>query len=231
MLEVSGLGVRYQRESVLHDVDLLAQEARITALIGHNGAGKTTLLRAVLGLVRPFAGSVRIDGRPVTGMAAAEVARSGVAFVPQGQHVFRDLSVRENLEIGHANPAGGTGRVGFEDVFAMFPVLRERERQSAGSLSGGQQQMVALSMALLRNPRLMMLDEPSTGLAPVLVDQVLDAVVRFRDAFGVTLVVVDQNVGRLMEIADRVYVLKAGSIVFDGTAAELGDTSRLWSLF
>jgi branched-chain amino acid transport system ATP-binding protein len=232
MLEVDDLVVDFGPKRVLTEVSLRAEANGITALVGHNGAGKTTLLRTILGLVKPQSGSVRLFGEAVTGRSTAEIARSGIAYVPQGRHVFRDLSVDENLRIGYdARVAGARQTATIDDVFEMFPIMRERMRQPARALSGGQQQMVALAMALLRNPRLMMLDEPSTGLSPVLVDQVFETACRIRDTFGVGLVIVDQNVNRLIQLGDRTFVLKAGRIVGEGTASDFEDVGVLWSLF
>ena len=232
MLEVDDLSVDLGRKHILSGVTLKAAPNAITALVGHNGAGKTTLLRAVMGLARLRSGSIKVFGESMINRSPGAIARRGVAFVPQGRHVFRDLTVEENLLIGRsARIVDSDLNIGFDDVFGMFPALRERRGQRVHLMSGGQQQMVALAMALLRNPRLMMLDEPSTGLAPVLVDQVFETVQRIRDVFGVGLLIVDQNVDRLIQLADHTFVLKAGRIVGDGAAQDFRDLRVLWSLF
>jgi branched-chain amino acid transport system ATP-binding protein len=198
--------------------------------VGHNGAGKTTLMRSALGLTPWRAGSVVFDGQAVDpGRVARTVAR-GFAFVPQGRNTFRSLKVSENLDVA-VNAAGPGAKARVEEVFAMFPILRERLAQPAGKLSGGQQQMVALALALVRGPRLIMLDEPSTGLSPVMVDEVFKRVVEMRERFGISVLIVDQNVRRLLSIVDRVAVLKAGRKVFDGAPATIQNDDQLWQLF
>ncbi len=232
MLEVSNLTVDFGSKRILTEVSMRAESRNITALVGHNGAGKTTLLRSIFGLVRPSGGSIRLFGDSVLGQPTAHIARCGAAFVPQGHHVFRDLSVGDNLLIAQGTGARRDRKAADLDaIYALFPILDERQRQLAGQLSGGQQQMLALGMALLRNPQLMMLDEPSTGLAPVLVDQIFGTISDIRDQFGVGIVIVDQNVRRLVEFADHTFVLKAGRIVAEGSASDFTDLDVLWSLF
>lgn len=230
MLEVDALSVGYSGKRVLHQVSISVAEGAVVALVGHNGAGKTTLLRAALGLVPRLSGTVVFRGEPVQVGAAAATIRRGLSFVPQGRNTFRDMSVAENLAIA-ASAAARDTRVDRNAVFDLFPILHERLTQRAGSLSGGQQQMLALACVLLRGPRMILLDEPSTGLAPVLVDGVFKTVAELRRRYGVSLLVVDQNVRRLLAIADRLYVLKAGEIVFAGAPAEIGADSDLWRLF
>ena len=230
MLDIRDLVVGYHQKDVLHGVSLGVGPAEIVALVGHNGAGKTTLMRAALGLAPRNAGSVAFDGQAVVPGQVAQTVRRGLAFVPQGRNTFRSLKVAENLDIAvnAASPAAA-GRL--EEVFSMFPILRERLAQPAGKLSGGQQQMVALALALVRGPRLIMLDEPSTGLAPVMVDEVFRRVVEMRQRFGISVLIVDQNVRRLLGIVDRVAVLKAGRKVFDGPPGAIDGDDQLWKLF
>lgn len=230
ILDVRDLVVAYHQKDVLHGVSLAVEKAELVALVGHNGAGKTTLMRAALGLVPWSAGSVNFDGRRVMPGRVAETVRRGVAFVPQGRNTFRSLKVAENLDIA-VKAAGSEAAARLDNVFAMFPILRERLQQPAGKLSGGQQQMVALALAMVRGPRLVMLDEPSTGLAPVLVDEVFRRVVEMRERFGISVLIVDQNVRRLLGIVDRIAVLKAGRIVFDGPPAGIASDDHLWRLF
>lgn len=230
MLSVRDLVVAYGKKQVLHGVDLDVSAGQIVALVGHNGAGKTTLLRSIVGLESRVSGSVAFLGDSVPEGKVAASVRRGIAFVPQGQNTFRSMSVAENLAIPMAE-AGTDGSERLAIVEEMFPILRERRQAVASTLSGGQQQMLALGIALLRGPRLIILDEPSTGLAPVLVDEVFTRVMEMRDRLGMSVLVVDQNVRRLIAFADHVTVLKAGSVALDGTPASIGDDERLWSLF
>lgn len=230
MLEVRDLAVGYNQKNVLHGVSLDVDKAQIVALVGHNGAGKTTLMRSALGLTQCNAGSVVFDGQAVVSGRVAQTVARGLSFVPQGHNTFRSLKVAENLDIA-VNAAGPGAAARVDEVFAMFPILRERLAQPAGKLSGGQQQMVALALALVRGPRMIMLDEPSTGLSPVLVDEVFSRVVEMRERFGISVLIVDQNVRRLLGIVDRVAVLKAGHKVFDGPPASITNDEKLWQLF
>ena len=230
MLDVRDLVVGYNRKNVLHGVSLGVAKAEIVALVGHNGAGKTTFMRSALGLTPSTSGSVVFDGQAVDAAHVAQTVARGLAFVPQGRNTFRSLKVAENLDIA-VNAAGPGAAARVDEVFAMFPILRERLEQPAGKLSGGQQQMVALALALVRGPRLMMLDEPSTGLSPVMVDEVFRRVLEMRERFGISVLIVDQNVRRLLGIIDRVAVLKAGRKVFDGPPAGIANDDQLWKLF
>jgi branched-chain amino acid transport system ATP-binding protein len=229
-LDVRDLVVAYDKKDVLHGVSLAVAEREVVALVGHNGAGKTTLMRATMGLVRWSAGSVEFQGAPVLPGRVATTVGRGLAFVPQGGNTFRSLKVRENLDIA-IKAAAPDAAARLDDIYAMFPILRDRLEHPAGKLSGGQQQMVALALALVRGPRLVMLDEPSTGLAPVVVDEVFRRVVEMRDRLGISVLVVDQNVRRLLPIVDRVAVLKSGTIVFDGAPQTIESDEHLWRLF
>jgi branched-chain amino acid transport system ATP-binding protein len=230
MLEVAGLAAGYGDKAVVHDVTLAVGAREIVALIGHNGAGKTTVLRTVAGLLPARSGRVTFDGREVRAGDTAALARAGLAFVPQGRNTFPDLTVAENLDIATARREDGR-IVSLADIHGLFPPLAERGSAQASTLSGGQRQMLALACALLRQPRLVMLDEPSTGLAPVLVEDVFAMVALLRDQFGLGVLVVDQNARRLMALADRVIVLKAGEVVFSGSPAGLARDEDLWRLF
>jgi branched-chain amino acid transport system ATP-binding protein len=229
MLEVAGLEVAFGGRRVLHAIDLTVGAGEIVALIGHNGAGKTTLLRSIMGLLRPVGGRIVAAGAPVSAGRSAAVARAGLAFVPQGRNVFRDLTVAENLAL--SREAAGAAALPERVAFELFPVLAERRAQVAGSLSGGQQQMLGLGIALLRRPKLIMLDEPSTGLAPILVEEVFRAVATLQREYGTGFLIVDQNVRALLSLSQRVYVLKSGRVVHAGQAASLDDSETLWSLF
>jgi branched-chain amino acid transport system ATP-binding protein len=218
MLEVSGLAAGYLGENVVDGVDVEVGAGQAVAIIGSNGAGKTTLFRALCGLLPVAAGRVRFDGRDVTGQPTHRVARAGLAYVPAERHLFPGMSVRENLLLGAypKRPQAATEQL----VFDLFPRLKERRGQPAGSLSGGEQQMLAVGRALMSRPRLLMLDEPSTGLAPKLARSAYEALRSLKQT-GVTLLVAEQQVPLALSLADRGYVLENGRIRLQGAAAEL----------
>jgi branched-chain amino acid transport system ATP-binding protein len=221
MLEVQGLVVRYGGITALRGVDLAVREGEIVTLIGANGAGKSTLLSAVMGLVKPAAGRVRFQGRDITGRKAHLLSRQGLIMVPEGRRVFANLSVHENLLLGaYARPMDQELAADLEQVYRTFPRLAERRRQAAGTLSGGEQQMLALGRALMGRPRLLMLDEPSLGLAPLLVAEVFEIIRRIH-AQGVTVLLIEQNAAAALSIAHRGYVLETGRVVLSGTGQEL----------
>jgi branched-chain amino acid transport system ATP-binding protein len=232
VLEVADLTAGYGKHTVLRDVALAVRETELVALLGHNGAGKTTLLRSVIGQVKPAAGRVTLDGKDSTGAPPSATAVAGMSLVPQGQGVFPSLTIEENLTLAAATGGKrGASAVDLAEtkgfVFDLFGMLAQRPKDRAGSLSGGQRQMLAIAMALMTKPRLMLLDEPSTGLAPVLVDEVLAAVRTVNRQLGTSVLVVEQDIKRVLGVADHAYVLKLGSLVFAGTPAELG--ARDWS--
>ena len=212
-----GTGVR-----ALQGVSLRVEPGEVVALIGANGAGKTTLLKAIAGLVEPQAGEVTFDGQPISAVDAADRVKLGVALVPEGRRLFSRLSVAENLTLGsysHGDPTHR--REMLERIEALFPVLRERARQRAGTLSGGEAQMLAIARALMSRPRFLMLDEPSLGIMPRLVDQVMDSLRRLHESEGLTMLLVEQNVPAALDLADRGYVLQTGRVVLQGRSAEL----------
>jgi len=221
MLTIERLQVSYGSISALRGVDIAVGAGEIVAVIGPNGAGKSTLLLTLAGVVKAKGGSVTFDGRPILGEAPEKLAASGLALVPEGRHIFTSMSVAENIALGattrndRAEIAADTER-----VLAMFPVLRDRYRQRAGNLSGGEQQMLAIARALLARPKLLLLDEPSLGLAPLVVKQVYDAVYALRQQ-GLTVLVVEQSVNRALNAADRAYVMSGGAIAMVGRSAEL----------
>lgn len=231
LLEVRDLVAGYGKKTVLRGISLEVGEEEIVAIIGHNGAGKTTLLRAVFGLLRIREGHIRYRGARIDGRRSALNVQDGIAFVPQGHGVFPDLSVLENLELGAHTVGTGDVPDRLEAVFSLFPLLRERGRQKAGTLSGGQQQMLALGMALVLRPQLLLLDEPSLGLAPFLVQRVLETVVEINRRFRMAILLVEQNVKQALQIARRVHVMKVGRIVHTGTPESLAQTQKLWHLF
>ena len=226
LLEVRDLHVAYGAGvRALQGVSLRVEPGEVVALIGANGAGKTTLLKAIAGLVEPQAGEVTVDGRAIGAVDAADRVKLGVALVPEGRRLFSRLSVAENLTLGSfSNGDPGHRREMLERIHALFPVLRERARQRAGTLSGGEAQMLAIARALMSRPRFLMLDEPSLGIMPRLVDQVMDALRRLHETEGLTMFLVEQNVPAALDLADRGYVLQTGRVVLEGRAAELRDS-------
>ena len=216
MLQLDGIRAGYGRTQVLHGVDLVVPEGSAVGLLGANGAGKTTLLRVAAGLMAPTGGSVRFDAEPVERLSAHDRARRGLCLIPEGRAIFRQLSVRENL----AMQVGGRGvDEAIDKAASAFPVLRDRLDQQAGTLSGGQQQMLAVARALVTSPRLVLADELSVGLAPVVIDEIFEAVQALRDA-GVSLLIVEQYVDRVLAVADYVYVLHKGRVAFVGEPAQ-----------
>ena len=227
MLEVRDLAVSYGGIRALRGVSVKVDEGRVVTLVGSNGAGKSTLLRTVCGLVRPQSGSVLFGGRELAGWPTHKVIKRGLSLVPEGRRVFANLSVMENLSMGAYNrPRDAEYRADLDRVFGLFPRLKERLKQAAGTLSGGEQQMLALGRGLMSRPRLLLLDEPSLGLAPVLVDEVFDVIVRIRQA-GVTILLVEQNAAAALDVADWGYVLAGGRIVIEGERRKLLDDERV----
>jgi branched-chain amino acid transport system ATP-binding protein len=221
MLEVDQLRVAYGRIVALRGVSMSVRGGEIVTVIGANGAGKSTLLRSVCGLLKPVGGTIALDGKPTAGRPSSELIRLGVALVPEGRHVFPDMTVSENLDLGayyRRDPSGI--RADLDHVLALFPILRERLRMQAGSLSGGQQQMLAIGRALMSRPRLLLLDEPSLGLAPAIVQQ-LGGILRDLNRAGATILLVEQNARMALRLADRAYVMANGRIAVSGTGAEL----------
>ena len=221
LLAVEDLEVRYARVPVLHGVSLTVGRGETVCVVGSNGAGKSTLVRSIVGDPPPSRGTVRFDGREIQGLPTETIAGLGIAYVPEGKLLFGPLTVEENLLLG-AYTVRDEARVqaNLERVYSLFPRLRERRRQAASTLSGGEQQMVAIGRGLMANPKLLMLDEPSQGLAPRLVDEVLETVARLKHD-GMTILLVEQTVREALEIADRGYVIQSGRVVLEGTGKEL----------
>jgi len=219
LLQVESLRVRYGAIEALHGVDVRVERGHVVAVLGANGAGKTTLLRAISGLLRPSDGDIRFEGRSLVGVPPHRIVEMGIAHVPEGRGIFANLTVEENLALG-AYPHGRCTGAKLHAAIERFPRLRERLKQNAGTLSGGEQQMLALARALLAKPRLLLLDEPSLGLAPQVV-QTIFALIREVNASGTTILLVEQNVHMALDTAQRGYVLEVGSIALHDTADAL----------
>jgi branched-chain amino acid transport system ATP-binding protein len=221
LLQISALRAGYGDVEVLHGISLEVNQGEVVALLGANGAGKTTTLRAVSGLLRPSDGQVAFQGRRIDRLPASRIVELGVVQVPEGRKIFPSLTVRENLELGAYHRKAKPRRAeSLERVLEMFPVLRERRAQAAGTLSGGEQQMLAIARALMARPALLMLDEPSLGLAPRIVFEIFETIRTIRSQ-GLTVLLVEQNVQRSLRLADRGYVLENGSLVLAGSGDEL----------
>jgi branched-chain amino acid transport system ATP-binding protein len=221
LLEVAGLRVSYGAIAAIKGVDLSVGSGEVVALLGANGAGKSTMLRTISGLIRPRAGRITLAGESIHRLPPARIVRLGIAHCPEGRRVFGSLSAAENLRLGAAARAERSGVTEDRDrIYAMFPVLRERMHQAAGTLSGGEQQMLALGRALMARPRVLLLDEPSLGLAPLLVQQIFRTLSELKAA-GVTMLLVEQNIKLALDLSDRAYVLRTGEVSLAGSAAEL----------
>jgi len=227
LLEIDGIHVFYDKIEALKGVSLSVEQGKIVTLVGGNGAGKSTTLRAISGLLHPRQGSIRFDGREVAGQGAHDIAAKGLVQVPEGRRIFGRLTVAENLAMGAFTRRDRAGVAqDQEQMMALFPRLRERLRQTAGTLSGGEQQMLATARALMARPRLLLMDEPSMGLAPMLVGQVFETI-RKINAQGVTILLVEQNALQALSIADQGYVLESGRIALSGVGRELLGDERV----
>jgi branched-chain amino acid transport system ATP-binding protein len=223
MLEVRDITAGYGQFTALWDVSLRVDHGEAVAVVGPNGAGKTTLLRVISGLIAPRAGALTFDGTELAGRPAHQIVRHGIAHVPEGRRLFPALTVADNLKMGAFLPAARARFTeSLERVYALFPVLAERRAQRAGSMSGGEQQMLAIGRALMSRPKIILLDEPSMGLAPVLVLRLFDLIRRVREE-GYTILVVEQNVRQVLKLVDRAYLLEVGRIRMEGRAAELAE--------
>ena len=221
MLEVSAISVAYGDVRVLHSVSLRVEAGEIVSLLGANGAGKTTTLRAISGLIPVEEGAVTFEGRPLTGLSPSRIVERGIAHVPEGRQLFTNMTVEENLEMGAYLPQAKPARAEtLTRVLELFPRLAERQRQVAGTLSGGEQQMVAIGRALMSRPRLLVLDEPSLGLAPIVVKSIFETVKRI-NADGTTVLLVEQNLAESLRLSDRGYVLETGKIAMEGRGTDL----------
>lgn len=222
MLEVTALHAGYGPIEVLRGIDLTVAAGEIVALLGSNGAGKSTLNNNISGLYRPFGGTIRFDGKDIAGTPSMQIVEAGLVQVPEGRRVFPNLTVRDNLELGSYRRGKPARTQNLERVLTTFPRLRERLRQAAGTLSGGEQQMLAIGRGLMAEPRLLILDEPSLGLSPLLVEEMFALIGRL-NADGLSILLVEQNVMQSLTIAHRAYVLENGRIALQGPAAELAE--------
>jgi branched-chain amino acid transport system ATP-binding protein len=221
VLRVDNLQVRYGAIAALHDVSLRVEEGELVALLGLNGAGKTTTLSAIAGILKPVSGSIMFRNKSLIGRSPEAILRLGIAVVPEGRDIFPSLTVEENLRLGAFSRRNRSEyRSDLKETFELFPILEERFHQMGGTLSGGEQQQLAIARSLMAHPKLLMLDEPSLGLAPTLVDQIFKLIVTLRSR-GATILLVEQNVDRTLEIADRVYLLNTGRVELEGSPEQL----------
>ena len=230
MLKLNEISVHYGRIPAVQKLSLEVAEGELVGLVGHNGAGKTTTLMTITGVLKPTAGDVTFEGRPIAGRSPDEILRSGISLVPEGRRIFGRLTVGENLKIGATSRRDGVDK-DIEDVLERFPVLRRYWDKSGSKLSGGEQQQLAIARALLSRPKLLLLDEPTLGLAPMIVDQVFEIVQELHRQ-GVTILLVEQNAARTIEVADRTYVMRSGGrIQFHGTSEELAEIGDFESAY
>lgn len=230
LLQLTGVAAGYGPKTVVSDISLAVEPGQIVALLGHNGAGKTTTLRGIMGLLPLRAGAIAFNGKTLDRVGVADRVAMGLRLLPEGRGIFPDLTVAENVEVVAARNVGSDATFGVADVYKLFPVLDERRTTRAGSMSGGQQQMLAMSLAMLGTPRCLLLDEPSIGLAPNLVERMFQQVHQVCRSHGMAAVLVEQNVAAAMRIADRVVIMNNGQIVFDGSPDE-ARASNVWHYF
>lgn len=226
LLEIRNVHAQVGGQSVLQGLDLSITQGDFLALLGHNGAGKSTLMRTIMGLVKPRQGTIVFDGRSLQGMATPQIKKQGLGLVPQQRGYFENLSVLDNLSLVEGATGGSFT---LETIFEMFPILVERQKQLVGTMSGGQRQMVAISIALLSNPKLLMLDEPSVGLQPNLVERVMEVAKDINEKFGITIILVEQNIEKALGVAGRVAVVNRGRIALDKPTAAV-EAKEIWDL-
>lgn len=231
MLELQEVHARYGTITALRGISIQVSRGELVALLGVNGAGKSTTLGCIAGVLRPWQGGITFEGVPLVGKSPEQIARLGVSLVPEGRDIFPSLTVEENLRLGSfIQKEKSAYKRNLDEAFDLFPVLKQRLQQAGGTLSGGEQQQLAIARALMSNPRLLMLDEPSLGLAPVLVDQIFELIVRLHQR-GVTILLVEQNVERSLEIVDRAYLMNTGLIESQGTAQQLRTQADIASVY
>jgi len=221
MLEINKLSVKYDNIRVLHYISMQIRKGEMVALIGDNGAGKTTVLRTISGLLRAESGQILFEGKDITKMSSHNIVASGIVQVPEGRQIFTKMTIEENLKLGAYLQRDKTVmKRNFEKVFSLFPILKQRLHQQAGTLSGGEQQMLAIGRALLGNPKLLLLDEPSMGLSPIMTQQVFSVLESLKKE-GITMLLVEQNAYEALEISDRAYILETGNITLEGKSSDL----------
>lgn len=221
MLEINNLTVKYGSVVALENVSLTLGEHEVVALVGNNGAGKTTTLRSISGMVKPVSGSITWDGKSLLGLSAHKIAALGVTHVPEGRHIFPKLTVHENLMMGaYTQKNKATIKQNYDKALSLFPILKERIKQNGGTLSGGEQQMLAIGRALMADPKLLLLDEPSLGIAPLIVEKIADTITEIANS-GIAILLVEQNANLALELSHRAYVLETGHIELSGPSAEL----------
>jgi branched-chain amino acid transport system ATP-binding protein len=232
ILQLERLQAGYGRKQVVFDVDLAVHSGEIVGVLGHNGSGKSTTIRTILGINQAFGGRIMFDGRDVTRAGSRHNVKAGMAMIPSERFVFADMTVTDNLLLGGANDHDDDRRAKrFEMVRELFPILVDRAGQLAGTMSGGQQRMVSLGMALMASPKLLMLDEPSLGLAPAVVQQIFGTVRRLADEDGLAVLLLEQNVGQALKIVDRCSVMRSGRVILEESAAEMAARESYWELF
>ena len=232
LLTVENLVAGYGRLEILHGVSLSVEAGSVTGIIGPNGSGKSTLLKTIAGFLTPQRGQIRFRGTDITGLTPHEILRHGVMFMPQGQRIFPRLTVQENLQMGGYSLAQSTEvNQRMRSVFRLFPILQEKAHQLAGELSGGQQAMVSFGMAMMSHPRLILLDEPSAGLAPRIIQTVFERIAELNQGEGMTFLIVEQNIRKIMEVADTIYILDKGENVFSGRPEEMRSREELMALY
>ncbi len=231
MLAIENLQVQYGSIIALRDLSLRVDEGELVALIGANGAGKTTTISAIAGVLKPTKGSITFEDASILGQSPEQIIRKGIATVPEGRHIFPSLTVEENLRLGaYIRHNRAEFRHDVDEMVALFPILGQRIKQPGGTLSGGEQQQLAIARALMSHPKLLMLDEPSLGLAPALVDQIFELISKMHDT-GVTILLVEQNVHRTLDIIDRAYLLQTGRVQVAGTAADIREHVDIKSIY
>ena len=232
ILRIERLQAGYGRKQVVFDVDLHVGRGEILGILGHNGSGKSTTIRTVLGINKLFGGRITFDGQDVTGHGSRQNVKAGMAMIPSERFVFADMSVTDNLLLGGANDPDADRRAKrMELVLSLFPILRDRAAQPAGTMSGGQQRMVSLGMALMASPKLLMLDEPSLGLAPAVVQQIFATVRQLADTDGLAVLLLEQNVGQALKIVDRCAVMRSGRVILEETREQMLARDSYWELF
>ncbi len=231
MLKIIDLTTGYGPVEVLHEVNLDFKDSRIVTVLGANGAGKSTLIKTISGILRPWKGSVLFDGKDISRMSTSQIAKMGIVHVPEGRHIFPNLTVKENLLLGGYFRSDKENKETLDQVLRLFPILKERINQKGGNLSGGEQQMLAIARGLMAKPRLLLLDEPSLGLAPILVSEIFQTVKGLAQQEGVQVLLVEQNARKALDISDTGYVMVLGRIVLSGTSDELKENPEVRKLY